>query len=149
MNSNSLSILLESPKILTNIPDYTETLTMARPNGNKIPWNKIHQKNVHSALPLHRAPGRLSSASPTGKEGPQQSQAPTPILYSTIHNRVNRPRPTTRRIKLPGINQFPSKIAREAWQAFVEENDPDCVEGSIALDHEGEAALAVWKWLVF
>lgn len=147
----------ESPKILTNInsrairkflasPDYIKTLTMARPNGNIIPWSKIHQKNIHPALPLLRTLDQPSSASPTAKEPPQQSQVPKPILYSTIHNKVNRPRPTTGRIKLPEINQFPSSIAKEAWQAYTEENDPDCLERSIALDPEGEAALAVWKW---
>lgn len=72
---------------------------------------------------------------------------PIPILYSTIHKVNGRSRPTTRTIKLPEINQFPSNIAKEACQAYIEENDPDCIERSIALDPDGEAALAVWKWL--
>lgn len=122
---------------------------MAYPERNPIAWNRIHQKKIHPTQSLHRVLNEPSPASSTaGKKSLQPSQIPISILYSTIHKVNGRPRPTTRTIKLPEITQFPSNIAKEAWQAYIEENDPDCIERSIALDTDGGAALAVWKWLV-
>lgn len=110
---------------------------MAYPKRNPIPWNMIHQKKIHPTQPLHRAKNDPSPASSTAaKQTLQPSRIPIPILYSTIHKVNGRllTRPPTRRIKLPDINQFPSNIAKEAWQAYIEENDPACIERSIALD---------------
>lgn len=121
---------------------------MAYPKRNPIFLNRIHHKKIPPTQSLHRALIEPSPASSTAAEKHlQPSQLPIPILYSTIHKVNGCSRPTTRTIKLPEINQFPSNIAKEAWRAYIEENVPDCIERSIALDPDGEAALAVWNWL--